>query len=126
MGRVGQKRVSRLRRQDLPVVARALTTYIRKLIPVQVTRQTVSGASTIVFTSDHFQVVILIEDWLKIEPYVRDDIFSPTAVPPFSGYSVLRPEVSFAPDSFPQDPLYQIVLQTLTGLFPALYPTSDY
>jgi len=126
LGHVGQKRVSRLRQQDLPVVAFALATQIRRLTPVQVNRTTVSGAPTIVFTSDYFQVPILIEDWNKIEPYVRDDTFSPVALPPFSGYMLLRPDAELTPDSFSQDPLYQIILQTLKGLFPDSYPTSDY
>ena len=118
--------MSRLRLEDLPAVAFALVTTIRKLVPVQVNHVTVSGAPVVLFRSDWFNVPILREDWQKIEPYVRDDTFSPSLFPPFAGYVLLRPDAELSPESFSSDPMYRKILDTLTVLFPNKYPVSDY
>lgn len=115
------KRVSRLRQQDLPDVAFALTGLARSLTSVKVGSATVSGAKVVTITSDWFAVAILLEDWLKIEPYIREGFFTPQIYPVTPP---IRVGVS-APDQISGDPLYKRILNVLISEFPEAYPTSD-
>lgn len=126
LGLLFDRRLSHLRTQDLPNVAFALTTYIRKLVPVQVAVVSISGAEAVSLSCPWFQIAVLAEDWKKIQPYLQDDTFTPAIVAlPFSG-QLLRPEQVLIPSQVVQDPLYKRVLDVLTLLFPTSYPTSEY
>ena len=119
------KRPSRLRRQDLPDVATAITAYIRGY-PVLAGPTDAAGVRSMVFRSDCFEVAVLMEDWAKIDPYVRADAFSPTLYPPSAGYALSDPFIQLTPSMITSDLLYKRVLDVLTLLFPDAYPTSDY
>ena len=126
LGLLFGRRLSRLRAQDLPNVALAITTYLRKQVPVGVETVHVSGAEAIALTSNWFYVTVLREDWDKIEPYLRDDTFTPAIVALPYINQLFRPEYVLVPAKVVEDPLYKRVLDVLNPLFPAEYPTSDY
>lgn len=112
------RRPSRLRQQDLPDVAFALTVLARRLVPVRVDSADLTGAKVITLTSEWFAVAVLLEDWLKIEPHIQEGFFSPVLYPvPGLG----RP----SSDQLARDPLYNRILSVLTLEFPDSYPTSD-
>lgn len=126
LGILFAKRTSRLRQQDLPDVAFAITTYLRGIVPVSVGPTTVSGAPVIALVSQWFNITVLASDWAKIEPYLRNDTFNPSVVPiPYMNQRYER-EALFSPSVVTQDPLYERVLDTLKIVFPESYPTSDY
>lgn len=114
----GKRRTSNLRVQDLAEVALAITTSLRKYVPVSISTTQVSGAPTMVFESEWFHVSVLVEDWEKIAPYVKDNSF---LIP----LKLDTLTVKVGPDIVVKDPLYKRVLDVLTLLFPDVYPTSD-
>lgn len=118
------KRPSRLRQSDLPDLAYALTVTSRNLVPVAVSHEKAGGAPIIAFSSAWFAVAVLETDWRKIEPYVRDGVFTPTAYPVPTVQSDTVP-ITSRQDKISSDPLYRRILHVLTLLFPDKYPTSD-
>ena len=117
------RRLSRLRQEDLPNLALAMTVYIRGTLPVSVGSINMRGTYGIKLESKDFQVAVLAEDWKKIEPYLRDDSFFPAKYPlPYTN----QVEPVYDPGAIVQDPLYTRILDVLTGLFPEEYPTSPY
>ena len=124
LSQVFGKRPSRLRQSDLPQLAYALTVASRNLTPVSIWHEKAAGAPVVAFSSEWFTVAVLESDWRKIEPYVRDGVFTTTAYPvPI----VQSDTVSFTSrrDKISTDPLYRRILDVLTLLFPDKYPTSD-
>lgn len=114
------KRVSRLRKQDLPDLAYALTTLARHPHAVEYGYDENQGLKIVYFRSQFFAVTVLLDDWMKIEPKVREGYFAPNAFP--------VQEMSPKPPAPPQvggDPLYNHILNVLTLLFPESYPTSS-
>lgn len=119
------RRPSRLRRQDLPEVATAITAYSRGY-PVTAGFSSDGNLRFMVFESDVFKVAVLWDEWLKIEPYVREGVFSPSLYPVSAGYALLDPRQTLNPATVQSDPLYKRVLDVLTLLFPDSYPTATY
>ncbi len=116
------QRVSRLRRQDLPEVAYALTLASRNRIPVSFGRDTLAGADVVTVTSEWFALTVLATDWVKIEPYIRDGDFTVAAKPGASTQDVqVRPD----PAQISTDPLYKRILHVLTLEFPDSYPKAN-
>ena len=117
------RRLSRLRQEDLPNLALAMTVYLRGVLPTNISRVTRWGTHGIMLASREFQVAVLAEDWKKIEPYLKDDVFYPARYPlPYT----TQVEQVYDPGAIVQDPLYQRILDVLTTLFPEVYPTSQY
>jgi len=125
LGLVFGQRPSHLRQQDLPAVAMAITTYVRGY-PVAAGPLTTDTVRVMTFKSDFFEVAVLWDDWMKIDPYVRDGVFSPTLFPVSAGYQLSEPRVTLNPSMVQSDPLYKRVLYVLTLLFPVSYPKSKY
>lgn len=125
LGLVFGQRPSHLRQQDLPAVAMAITTYVRGY-PVAAGSLTTDTVRVMTFKSDFFEVAVLWDDWMKIDPYVRDGVFSPTLFPVSAGYQLSEPRVTLNPSMVQSDPLYKRVLYVLTLLFPVSYPKSKY
>jgi hypothetical protein len=119
------KRPSRLMYSDLPVVARAIISIIRK----QGTAKVVSryGLHYVQLVGRDFNLVILMEDWEKILPYIREGSFNSTIFP--IGYEVCYSDPSSHYDSATLDEadklFYERTLYILQGLFQEDYPTSD-
>lgn len=125
LGLVFGQRPSHLRQQDLPAVATAITAYVRGY-PVSAGPLTTATVRLMVFKSDVFDVAVLWDDWLKIDPYVRSDDFSPIKYPLAAGYALSEPRVTINLSMIQADPLYKRVLDVLTLLFPAAYPSATY
>lgn len=124
LSQVFGKRPSRLRQSDLPNLAYALTVASRNLTPVSIWHEKAAGAPVVAFSSEWFTVAVLESDWRKIEPYVRDGVFTTTAYPVPTVQSQTNTGPS-GPDRISSDPLYSRILGVLTMLFPDKYPTSD-
>jgi hypothetical protein len=122
---VNGRRLSRLRKQDLPEVAVALIAWSNPGSRVGV--RVVKNTKFVRLSGRNFDVAILNEDWEKIAPLVKEGVFTSYLTfmgPP--GVS-LNPEV--ADDSAlvktHQSQRYQHVLGILETLFPESYPTSN-
>lgn len=118
-------RPGRLRRQDLPIVARALVSLFRK----QATLKTgiTKNVGYVRIEAVGFQVQILQEDWNKILPSLKDDFLNQvvfkTQVDPTVLYPVQEHEPSIIDRTDQQ--YYTRTLQLLQELFTEAYPTSQ-
>lgn len=117
-------RPGKLRRQDLPLVARALVSLFRKQAVVKT--GFVKNVGYVRIVAHDFRVQILASDWAKIEPYIRDSSFDQAVVKSQVDTVWIDPLV--AHDSSIIDrtdrEYYLKVYRTLWGLFPEAYPTS--
>lgn len=118
------RRPKRLRRQDLPPVAKAIVSFIRKQSHASVGVS--QNLAYVWLRGNDPGVVVLKEDWEKILPYIEDGTFSPTQLP-VPRICPLDPRVTYDDATLDwQDAyLYKRVLVVLQGLFPEEYPTSD-
>lgn len=120
----GLHRARRLTQSDLPLVARSLTAVIRRRGGATSCLNRHSRAVELILGSGE-KVVILKEDWEKIWPFIEDGTFNPQVIP-----TSPRGIVPRFPNSIPEQldwrasGLYQLILNTLTPLFPEI-PTSD-
>lgn len=122
---VNGRRLSRLRRQDLPEVARALLAWSKPGSSVGI-----SVVSRIGYThlcGRNFNVAILSEDWEKIEPLVREGLFSQSLFPTRDPAKFLNPGVSLDLSlvSANDRQSYLQVLSLLWDLFPDSYSVSN-
>ncbi len=122
---VNGRRLSRLRRQDLPEVARALLAWSRPGSRVGIS--IVIHISHTHITGKNFDVAILSEDWEKIEPLVKEGLFSqflfPTRAPAVFSDPSVSLDLSLVDANDRQS--YLRVLSLLWGLFPDSYPVSN-
>ena len=116
----GGQRISRLRQEDLPTIAYVLTAILKRHTKVGIQRSELTGPPLISFTSDVFHVSLLLEDWQKIEPYVKEGFFNTVQYPVAQAY----PESRRVPEEIRKDPLYSRILSVLTLEFPDSYPTT--
>lgn len=113
------------RRQNLPLLARALVSLFRKQAVVKTGRTKNVGYVRIEAAGFHVQV--LESDWAKIMPYIRDETFNQVIVKSQIDSVWIDPiaahESSIIDHTDRQ--YYLRVLQILQGLFPVAYPTSN-
>ena len=121
---VDGKRLTRLRQEDLPDVAKAICGYERGLVRAE--RSFQRQVAFFRFTARGLDVVVLASDYAKILPYVQDGTFDPIQYPPPQRAEAspdLDPEVSRI-DQW--DPVfYTRVYGLLRALFPESYPISN-
>lgn len=124
--RIGGRRVVRLRKEDLPELARAIVAVTRIRARAGVT--TVANVSYVEIVGKNVDVMIPAEDWKKILPYVQDESFNPTLFPARQASQPLDPQIAF--DELLLDhadkPLYERTLGILTGLFNETFPTRPF
>lgn len=141
---VDGRRLSRLRRDDLADVAKAICGYERGLVWVE--RVYSKYRAYYRFRAKGFLVRILASDYAKILPYIKDGTLDPAQYPMAQGAT--RPEsievtfhLGYRSNQFVNtdpvcrdvltidqwDPVfYQKVYGYLLTLFPESYPTSDW
>jgi len=73
---------------------------------------------------DNCHVLILGEDWAKIEPFIKDGSFDPLIVPNAPRTARLDPSHDMGALELVDQPFYLYVLNTLKLLFTESYPTS--
>lgn len=120
-----RKKVSRLRREDLPDVALAIVAANRGQCSPQ--RVFFRGTEVVDFRAPGiFSVVVLASDWDKLLPYIQQGYFSPILVAsqPSTGYT--RPDVwkSLSLLGVSSPSFYHYVLGILQKEFTDTYPTS--
>jgi hypothetical protein len=122
---VNGRRLSRLRQQDLPEVARALIAWSNPGGRAGV--RVVRNAKFIRLSGRNFDVAILNEDWQRIAPLVQEGVFTSFLTPMGPPGVVLDPGVSedSALVETRQSQRYQHVLGILETLFTESYPTSN-
>lgn len=118
-------RPTKLRQQDLPLVARALLSLFRRQAVAKTGR--VKNISYIRIEAKDFQVQILASDWAKILPFIQDDSFNQVVVKSQIDSVYLDPTTMHASPLIDHTDreYYLRVLYTLQGLFPEAYPTSN-
>ncbi len=118
------KRVTRLRKSELPMVALAIAGHVLGYCAAHRDKQ--GNRPLVRIWGEGFEVYVLKEDWDKIEPYLRDGTFNPQVV--------AYPKVGFLKPFAAKDivnvfkynqPFYDRILGVLEGLFPEDYPTSN-
>ena len=102
-----------------------ITAYVRGY-PMSIGPRTTATARLMTFTASTFEVAVLWDDWMKIDPYVRSDDFSPVKYPVSAGYALFSPPTVINLSMVQDDPLYKRVLDVLTLLFPDAYPSATY
>lgn len=125
VGQFVSQRLERIRRDDLPILARTLIAVIRQRGKVR--PFTIKGKSLVELTSDEASLVIMREDWVLIEPFLIDGSFEPLQNPsnPRVGYSsqliAYGESIIDRADVF----LYERIIGLLGQVFTESYPTSD-
>ena len=117
------RRLTRLRYEDLPNVARAITGYERRLVHVE--QNTTHPVGFYRFTARAFNVVVLVSDFALILPYLQDGTFDPLQfpVPRVVGLNTVAHDIGTIDQWDPL--LYGRVYDQLQVLFPDRYPTSN-
>jgi hypothetical protein len=112
------------RRQDLPLLARALVAVFRK--QGQAKTGFVKNVGYVRLETPEFHVQVLASDWAKILPYIQSDVFNQVVVKSQIDSVWIDPLASLAPPIIDRtDRQYYLrVLEVLQGLFPTAYPTS--
>ncbi len=118
-------RPSRLRRQDLPLVARALVSLYRRQAKVET--GFVRNIGYVLITASDFKVQILASDWAKILPRIQDESFNQVVTKSQVDSVYIDPLASHASSIIDHTDreYYLRVLYTLQALFSEAYPTSN-
>lgn len=118
-------RPAELRRQDLPLVARALVALFRRQASVQT--GFVRNIGYVRIKASDFSVQILASDWAKILPHIQDESFNQVVTKAQVDSVYIDPLVAHASPLIDRTDreYYLRVLYTLQGLFPKAYPTSN-
>lgn len=124
--RIGGRRVVRLRKEDLPELARAIVAVTR--IRARAGVATVANVPYVEIVGKNVNVMVPAEDWKRILPYVQDESFNPNVYPARQATQPLDPQIAF--DELLLDhadkPLFERTLGILTGLFNETFPTRPF
>lgn len=117
-------RPGRLRRQDLPLVARALVSLFRR--QAQLRTGITKNVGYVRIETSEFKVQILQEDWVKILPSIKNDFLNQAVFRTQVDTPVLYPDRDRDPSIIDRtdQQYYTRTLQLLQELFPEAYPTS--
>jgi len=123
---VDGRRIVRLRKEDLPELARALIAVIRKRARAGVAR--VKNVDYIEMVGPDTHVFVLRSDWERIYPFVQDESLNTLVAPaePPGRYS--DPQVAYSEPILDRADrkLYDRILGILLGLFTEEFPTRPY
>ncbi len=124
--RIGGRRIVRLRKEDLPELARAIVAVTR--IRARAGVVTVANVKYVEIVGKNVDVLVPAEDWKRILPYVQDESFNPVIFPSRQASQPLDPQIAF--DELLLDhadrPLFERTLGILTGLFTETFPTRPF
>lgn len=109
------QRVSRLRKVDVPLVARAIVAVYRRRASVGT--GTIHGIRYVRIWDDGSSVVIMREDWVLIQPLIQNGALDPAQFPVNTHAGQNRTFSSLVVDLTDKE-LYDSVLGALTPLFP--------
>ena len=120
------RRISALRKEDLPGLAHALVAAIRGRAVVG--RLGRNATPYVAFDGPGVRVDVLQSDWAKIQPYIQNGFLNPLETPVGPNVGYLDPRVAF--DEPIQDhadrALYDRVFGLLNRLVTEAYPTRPY
>lgn len=119
---VDGRRLSRLRQEDLPDVAKAICGYERRLVRAE--RVFSRQVAYYRFVGQGLDCIVLATDYAKILPLILDGTFDPSQYPaPQTGNPGVPADLSTL-DQW-DSVFFTRVLGHLRALFPDSYPTSD-
>jgi hypothetical protein len=112
------------RRQDLPLLARALVAVFRKQGQAKI--GITKNVKFVRLETPEFHVQVLASDWAKIMPYIQDEGFNQVVVKSQIDSVWIDPLTSHAtPINDRTDRQYYLrILAVLQELFPTAYPTA--
>lgn len=118
------QRPSRLRKTDVPNLAKGLIAVLRKRASIGTGYR--QGVGYVRIWDPGFSMIVLKEDWERIFPFIRDGSFDPLLTPVNPPVAYLNPKISFKDSvlELADQPLFQHMLALLEPLFPAEWPTS--
>lgn len=121
--KIAGRRPERLTRADTPEVARALTAYYHR--QAQITKGVLNEVAYVRLVNPGvLDVVIRLDDWVKIIPYITNGTFDQTLVPNPTMF-VDRPSILADASTIDlTDGLYERILATLNRLFTINFPQS--
>lgn len=126
--RIGGRRIVRLRKEDLPELARAIVAVTRIRARARAGVVTVANVKYVEIVGKNVDVLVPAEDWKRILPYVQDESFNPVIFPSRQASQPLDPQIAF--DELLLDhadrPLFERTLGILTGLFTETFPTRPF
>lgn len=118
---INGRRLDRLLRDDVPLVAKAITCAIRG--QARVATDYINQVAVVHLTGRGFDVYIRGEDWAKITPKLADGTLDPLAVS--VGTSSVQNVYDDSQIDIVYASLYRRVHDLLLTLFTEPYPTSD-
>lgn len=124
--RVDGRRILRLRREDLPELARAIIAVVRRRARAGVFR--VSDVGVVELQGLGVSVLVHGTDWQRILPYVQDESFNTQLNPAGPSVGYLDPDIAYGEPILDRADLqlYNRIYGILRGLFTETYPTRPF
>lgn len=123
---VDGRRLVRLRKEDLPELARTIIAVIRKRAHAGVAR--VKNVDYVEIHGTGAKALVLKSDWELILPYLQDESFNPYVVPVAPPVKPIDLQVAYDEPILDRadKPLYERIVGVLQGLFPQSFPTRPF
>lgn len=123
---VDDRRVVRLRKEDLPKLARAMVAVIRGRARAGVAR--VKNVDFIELKGPAADVLVIRSDWEKILPFVQDETFNTQVSPVEPPGRYLDPQVAYSEPILDRADrlLYNRIVGVLTGFVTETFPVRDF
>lgn len=117
-------RFAKIRKQDVPNLARALIAVARARATILASR--LRGVDCIRIIGPGITAVILKEDWVHIQPLIADGTLNPAISPRTQRVGYLHPDVSYDESvlDMADRALYNYLVAVLEPKFPEQWPTS--
>lgn len=124
--RVDGQRLVRLRKDDVPKLARTIVAVIRDRARAGVVR--VKNVDYIELIGPDVDALVLKSDWEKILPFIRDESFNTQIAPAEPPGRYLDYKVAYSESVLERADrrLYERIVGILVGLFPETYPTRPF
>lgn len=115
--RIQGHRPHRLTNKDVPALARAIVSYMRKQAILN--KHYIHDVSCISFSGVGVDILVRADDWAKVIPLLKDGSLDPMLVPVTTVKVRTGVPASVLEDS---DPLYKKAVDLLSPLFPIDFP----
>ncbi len=121
---VDGRRIVRLRKEDLPELARAIVAVVRGRARAGIA--CVKNVAYVELKGSATDALIIRSDWEKILPYIQDEFFNTQVAPAAQSGRYADHKVAFSEPILDRadKPLYDRIVGILSGLFTDTFPTS--
>lgn len=123
---LGGRRLSRLRKADVPLLVQGLIAVVRKRAHLGTGYR--QGVGYVRIWDASFEMFVVKQDWDLIFPLIRDGSIDPLLTPTNHPVSYLDPKISFKESvlDLADRALYQQMFSLIEPLFPTEWPTSSF